>query len=175
MITAVIANNRQRTVRDLLKGLLQMLHVARPARQVCCLLTAVLAVSRLTCLGATPCCPGDDWLSASEEVRKAYVGGLIQGLTSGFGQGCLTGTKDLKASAPGVDADPSHQCLQKNYEFLKSTEQYITLITQLYQQYPSDRDMRVLDVLLKLSRGLSPDQIHAERKGRNRGDGHETG
>jgi len=115
-------------------------------------------------LAATSCCEGTLWLKASKDSRTSYVGGFIEGLTRGFGQGCLSGTRDIEASKPGLDADPLRNCLTKSYTFSRDTEEYVKLITDFYRRYPDDRGMPTSDVLLKLSRGLGLEQIHLEAK-----------
>ena len=130
--------------------------------------TGLLILIALGCaprsFGAMPCCQGDDWLAASDEVRTVYVSGLIEGLTTGFGRGCLTATKGVKAAALGVEADPFHICLTKSYAFPQSAKEYVRLITEFYQTHRDDRGMPVLDLLVKLSQGVSPEQIHLDRK-----------
>jgi len=115
-------------------------------------------------LAATPCCEGTLWLKASKDSRAAYVGGFIEGLTRGFGQGCLSGTRDIEASKAGVEADPLRNCLAKSYTFSREAEEYVKLVTDFYRKYPHDRDMPASDVLLKLSQGLGLEQIHLEPK-----------
>jgi hypothetical protein len=127
-------------------------------------LTAVLVVavcsSGVMVTAATPCCEGTQWLRAAEDARTAYIDGYVEGRLRGFGQGCLTGTEGVKASSPGPDADPFHKCLSKNVTFSKTTMEYVKSITQFYEKYPEDRDMRVSEVLMDLSQGLDLDQIH---------------
>jgi hypothetical protein len=127
-------------------------------------LVALFGQQHSVMLAATACCEGTIWLKASKDSRTSYVGGFIEGLTRGFGQGCLSGTRDIEASKPGLDADPLRNCLTKSYTFSRDTEEYVKLITDFYRRYPDDRGMPTSDVLLKLSRGLGLEQIHLEAK-----------
>jgi hypothetical protein len=133
------------------------------------------AVATFICLwsfqliAATPCCDGTLWLKTSQEARTAYVDGYIDGLLRGFGRGCLTGTKGMQATEPGPDADPFHKCLLGNFSFSRTSGEYAKLITEFYERFPDDRDVRVLEVLIKLSQGLSLEQLHQQRKGHTGG------
>jgi hypothetical protein len=97
------------------------------------------------------------------------VDGYIEGLLRGFGRGCLTGTKGVQPAEPGPDADPFHKCLQGNFSFSRTSGEYAKLITEFYEKYPDDRDMRVPEVLIKLSQGLTLEQVHNQRNGHRDG------
>ena len=127
-------------------------------------LVVLVGVPSSLVLGATACCEGTWWLKASRDIRNGYVSGFTQGLTYGFGEGCLAGTKGVQASEPGLDADPLRRCLAKGYAFSQPTDQYVKLITDFYRRYPGDRDMPIFQVLVRLLQGLGLEEIHLEPK-----------
>jgi hypothetical protein len=148
-----------------LKGEIDMRAVMNRRRFVVPGVLIVLVwVFSLNVAAATPCCEGTQWLKASVDAKTAYIDGYIEGVLRGFGQGCLTGTKEIKASKPGAEADPFHKCLSKSLVFSRSTGEYVESVTEFYERYPDDRGMRVSDVLARVSRGQTLEQIHAQRK-----------
>jgi len=103
---------------------------------------------------------GEVWLKMSSEGRNTYTLAYVLGFSDGFGRGCEEGTKDIHATLPGPENDPTYICHQKRIQF-PNTESLAKSVTSFYKKYPTDRYLYITDLLKAFGRGMSAEEIHA--------------
>lgn len=105
----------------------------------CCLLAATLVFVPTPLLAQRDWHQGDTWLKWSREARESYVLGYFEGTADGGTHGC-------------GDNQPLAQ--------EANTSQMAKSITEFYARYPGDRDIFIREVIERLVKGQTLEQIH---------------
>jgi hypothetical protein len=100
--------------------------------------------------GASTCCEGDWWLAWKVETQRAYVLAMMEGYQSGFAKGC-----DAAMQLANGNYQLYRRCLAKAPKLLNNAEDYVTLLTRFYNDYPGDRRIAIKRVMLSVVGGDS--------------------
>jgi len=142
-----------------------------PRKAACetAILCALASMALLTTLTA-PCIggpggsrEGDAWLGLNQDTRFGFAWGYINGVSSGFAEGCVAYSRIVPAHNVPLRSDPLGKCFNtKGRGFSKSVDFYVGKITELYSAFPEDRDVPIGEVLKKLSdsENMTPQEIH---------------
>lgn len=111
--------------------------------------------------GQRPCCQRQLWLQWKESQRETFVNAYTFGYLAGLNKGCETGVQYPQGQVESrSQVERLRQCRDSSVDFSKGTDYLVKAITDFYDRYPGDDDIRPDEVLEQIGRGLTPEQIH---------------